>query len=250
MIIDFSSIPSQVIFGTFYMDIPPTFKMIALEESPAPGKGGKCPKPEGDNKQNKKKGTKGDKPWDLIKNEHPNTKLCMLTNKMWAINFANKQVDKHPWWNKKNRCCPWWFLQKPGSATAKTRRVTSRQMRSQWQNWPKWNHGSNYAARADRLGQSLVASNHLHNLQILKLWGSFLRYSTKPFPRKPKSLSMQTKLQELNQQYSPGEISWIKTNFSLAIPDRGNLDYPPLQSNRKSESLNQARSTIAPNLSI
>jgi hypothetical protein len=70
--------------------------MIAPEESPAPGKGGKQPKPEGDNKENKKKGTKGDKPWDLIKNKHPNTKLCMLMNKMWIINFANKQVDKHP----------------------------------------------------------------------------------------------------------------------------------------------------------
>jgi hypothetical protein len=36
----------------------------------------------------------------------------MLTNKTWAINFANEHLDKCPWWNKKTKCCPCWFLQK------------------------------------------------------------------------------------------------------------------------------------------
>jgi hypothetical protein len=54
-IIDFSSIVSQVMFGTFHMDLPSTFKIVAPEEFPAPGKGGKHPKPEGDNKQKTKR---------------------------------------------------------------------------------------------------------------------------------------------------------------------------------------------------
>ncbi len=51
------------------MGTPPIFKIVAPEESPAPGKGGKCPKPEEDYKQSKKKGQKGIKPHDLIKNK-------------------------------------------------------------------------------------------------------------------------------------------------------------------------------------
>jgi hypothetical protein len=93
------------------MDLLPILKIIAPEESPAPRKGGRHPKLEGDNKQNKKKGKQGDKPHDLIKNEHPHAKQFMLTNKIWAINFANKKVDIHPQWNGKSRCCPCWFLQ-------------------------------------------------------------------------------------------------------------------------------------------
>jgi hypothetical protein len=106
LIIDFSSTVSQVIFGTFHMDLPPTFKMIAPEESSAPGKGGKHPKLEGDNKQNKKKGKKDNTSHKLIKKEHPHTKQCMLMNKTWATNFANMHIDKPPQWNKKRRCCP------------------------------------------------------------------------------------------------------------------------------------------------
>jgi hypothetical protein len=109
-IINFSSIVSQVFFGTFHMDLPPTFKMIALKGT-IYHKGGKRPELEpGNDKWGKKKGKKGDNPWDLIKNKHPHAELCMLANETWAIIFANNNLDKCPKWGKKSGCCPCWFL--------------------------------------------------------------------------------------------------------------------------------------------
>ncbi len=92
------------------MDLHPSFKMIAPEETTSQ-KGGKHPEPEpGEDKQGKNKGKKGDNSRDIIKNKHPQAKLCMLVNKTWAINFANKNINNHPKWGKKSRCCPHWFL--------------------------------------------------------------------------------------------------------------------------------------------
>ena len=48
----------------------------------------------------------------MIKNKAPHPELCMLAGETWAINFANKNVDKRPKWNEKNNMCPRWFLQK------------------------------------------------------------------------------------------------------------------------------------------
>jgi hypothetical protein len=39
-IINFASLVNQVIFGSFHMDLPPTFKMKSQEEPPALGPGG------------------------------------------------------------------------------------------------------------------------------------------------------------------------------------------------------------------
>jgi hypothetical protein len=109
-IIDFSSIVSQVIFGTFHMDLPPFFKIIAPEETTSQ-KGGKCLELEqGKDKQGKKKGKKRVNFHNIIKNEYPHAELCMLANETWAISFTNKKVNKHPKWGKKSRCCPRWFL--------------------------------------------------------------------------------------------------------------------------------------------
>ncbi len=36
----------------------------------------------------------------------------MFTNETWVINFASKQVNKHPQWNNKCKCCPYWLLPK------------------------------------------------------------------------------------------------------------------------------------------
>jgi hypothetical protein len=59
----------------------------------------------------KEKG-KADKAQEPIKNKIPHTKICMVINKSWASNFANKHTDKHPKWNDKCNMCPRWFLQK------------------------------------------------------------------------------------------------------------------------------------------
>ena len=45
-------------------------------------------------------------------NNFPHSKICMLTIKLWALNFAGKQVDQHPQWNNRCKWCPCWFLQK------------------------------------------------------------------------------------------------------------------------------------------
>ncbi len=60
----------------------------------------------------KKKGKRNDEAHLLVKNDFPHSKICMLTNKSWALNFTSKQVDKRPQWNDRCKCCPCWFLQK------------------------------------------------------------------------------------------------------------------------------------------
>jgi hypothetical protein len=113
-IINFVHLVSQVLFGSFYISLLPTFKMKEPKATAATTANGK----KDDNnvsrtkEQGKQKKKKPDKSHDLVKNEAPHPKLCMLATKMWAINFASKIIDKWPKWNTKCRCCPRWFLQK------------------------------------------------------------------------------------------------------------------------------------------
>jgi hypothetical protein len=105
--IDFNPIVSQVLFGCFQINLPPTFKM--KEPATTPGatpssdpKGGKGYEEKG----GRKKPKKGDEDRTMIKNEAPHPELCMLPTETWVINFANKEIDKRPKFNDK------WFLNK------------------------------------------------------------------------------------------------------------------------------------------
>jgi hypothetical protein len=113
-IINFSHLVSQVLFGTFHITLPPTFKMKTPSKESATPTGTKkanSNNPGGGNKGKCKK-KKAYEVRDMIKNKAPHPELCMLAGETWAINFANKNVDKRPKWNEKNNMCPRWFLQK------------------------------------------------------------------------------------------------------------------------------------------
>jgi hypothetical protein len=112
-IINFSQLVSQVLFSSFRITLPPTFKMKEPKTTIAATSNGKKDSNHiegGDNRKCKKK--KPDKARDLIKNKVPHLDLYMLPNKTWATNFANKNIDKRPKWNDKCHACPRWFLQK------------------------------------------------------------------------------------------------------------------------------------------
>jgi hypothetical protein len=113
-LINFSALISNVLFSSFHMELPPTFAMKDPKPEPAAtGKGGgKRPDLEDDKREDGKKRKKEDKKRNLIKNESPHKEICMLANKTWAINFANKHVNKRPKWTNKCIMCPRWFLQK------------------------------------------------------------------------------------------------------------------------------------------
>ena len=114
--IDFSPIISQILYGCFNYNLPPTFKMkdpaaeaaAAAASAPANSdkKGGNSNEEEGRKKKKK------DENQTMVKNEAPHPELCMLATETWAINFASKHIDKRPKWNETSRCCPRWFLQK------------------------------------------------------------------------------------------------------------------------------------------
>ncbi len=110
--IHFSALISNVLLGSFHMELPSTFaKKDPTPKPAAMGKGGgKQSKPD-DNKEGGKKRKKEEEKRDLIKNESPHQEMCMLANKTWAINFANKHINKQPKWHDKCIMCPRWFLQ-------------------------------------------------------------------------------------------------------------------------------------------
>jgi hypothetical protein len=113
-LIDFSALISNVLLSSFHMELPPTFAMKDPTPEPAAtGKGGgRRPDLEDDKREDGKKRKKEDKKCNLIKNKSPHKKICMLTNKIWVINFTNKHFDKRPKWTDKCIMCPRWFLQK------------------------------------------------------------------------------------------------------------------------------------------
>ncbi len=59
-----------------------------------------------------RKKKKGNENCEMVQNKAPHPDLCMLTNKTWAINFANKNVSSCPKFNEKSMMCPRWLLQK------------------------------------------------------------------------------------------------------------------------------------------
>ncbi len=94
-IIDFSQLFSQVVFGSFHIVLPPTFTMKSPEAIAATRGKEDSSHIEGDNDRKREK-KKTEETRDLIKNNAPRPELCMLPNKMWPINFANKNIDKRP----------------------------------------------------------------------------------------------------------------------------------------------------------
>ena len=110
--IDFTPIISQILFGCFTYNLPPTFKIkdsAADAEATTPAASATSEKKDSDGGRKKKK---KDDNKTMVKNDAPHPELCMLATETWAINFANKHVDKRPTWNEHSRCCPRWFLQK------------------------------------------------------------------------------------------------------------------------------------------
>ena len=105
--IDFRPLISEVMFGNFHYNLPPTFKM----KDPAAGTTTTtaATKPTDKDKDKEGKGRKkkkGDEDRTMLKNDSPHPELCMLANETWAINFASKHIDK------RKGCCPRWFLNK------------------------------------------------------------------------------------------------------------------------------------------
>ena len=95
--IDFRPLISEVMFGNFHYNLPPTFKM----KDPAAGTTTTttATKPTDKDKDKDKEGKgrkkkKGDEDRTMLKNDSPHLELCMLANETWAINFASKHVDK------------------------------------------------------------------------------------------------------------------------------------------------------------
>jgi hypothetical protein len=113
-IINFSHLVSQVLFGSFHITLPRTFKMKSPSEGSATPTGKKkanSNNSRGDDKGKHKK-KKANEAHDMIKNKAPHPELCMLAGETWAINFANKNINTRPKRNKKTNMCPLWFLQK------------------------------------------------------------------------------------------------------------------------------------------
>jgi hypothetical protein len=97
-IINFAHQVSQVLFGSFHISLPPTFKMKKPEATAATTANGKkdSSNVSGTKEQVKQKKKKSDESHDLVKNKTPHPKLCMLATKTWAINFASKNINKRP----------------------------------------------------------------------------------------------------------------------------------------------------------
>ena len=114
-IIDFCSLISQVVLGSFHILLPPTFQMKNPNETKTgPPGGGDKRKGLDENKRgsDRKKGRENAKNHAVVKNLFPHGEICMLANKTWAGDFAGKCNDARPKWNEKCKCCPRWFLQK------------------------------------------------------------------------------------------------------------------------------------------
>ena len=112
-IIDFAHLVSQVLFGSFHITLPPTFKMKAPIDDSASNNDTKKHDGNDDGKGDKgKKKKKGDEAREMVQNKAPHPDLCMLSTETWAINFANKNVNSRPKFNDKSVMCPRWLLQK------------------------------------------------------------------------------------------------------------------------------------------
>jgi len=113
LIIDFRPLANQVIFGSFHMILPPTFSMKSPKATKTSGPEDTGKRRDADeDKHDKKRGKGNDDAHSLVKTESPHGEICMLANETWVANFAGKQLDQHPKWNDKCKCCPRWFLQK------------------------------------------------------------------------------------------------------------------------------------------
>ena len=112
-IIDYAHLVSQVLFGSFHITLPPTFKMKQPNsDSTSPTESKNNDNGNGGSGDGKRKKKKPDEARELIQNKAPHSELCMLTGETWGITFANKNVDSRPKWNDKVTMCPRWFLQK------------------------------------------------------------------------------------------------------------------------------------------
>jgi hypothetical protein len=115
-IINFYPLISEVLFGSFHINLPPTFKIKdpAADNTTATASatGKKDNSRTFGNKEGRNNKKKKSDDRSVIKNDSPHPKICMLTNEMWAINFASKHLDKCPKWNDTCHCCCRWFLQK------------------------------------------------------------------------------------------------------------------------------------------
>jgi hypothetical protein len=130
-IIDFAHLVSQVLFGSFHITLPPNFKMKNSIDDSASNNDTKKNDGHNDGKEGKgRKKKKGDKNCEMVQNKAPHPDLCMLTNKTWAINFANKNVSSHPKFNEKSMMCPRWLVQKYCFNNASTRTATSKRTKS------------------------------------------------------------------------------------------------------------------------
>jgi hypothetical protein len=114
LIINFRPQVNDVNFGSFHMDLPPTFSMKSPNNTTVAGPGGQGKRREPNNRKRngKKKGKGNDEAHLLANNNFPHSEIRMLTNKSWALNFAGKQVNKCPQWNDRHKCSPRWFLKK------------------------------------------------------------------------------------------------------------------------------------------
>ncbi len=136
-IINFSHLVSQVLFGSFHITLPPILKMKAPTEESAQSTGGvkrDGAARNGDKGRRKKKKNGEEREKAMMKNKAPHSKLGMLTSKTWAINFASKNIDSRPKCERKVHnvppmAHPQVLLQR--SATASTRKATSKRMKSQ-----------------------------------------------------------------------------------------------------------------------
>jgi hypothetical protein len=113
-IIDFRSLISQVILGSFHMSLPPTFQMKNPNENKTGPGGGDKRRGLNEDKRggDRKKGRGNDEKRAVVKNLFPHSEICMLVNETWAGDFAGKCNDARPIWNERCKCCPRWFLQK------------------------------------------------------------------------------------------------------------------------------------------
>ena len=112
-IINFAHLVCQVLFGSFHITLPPTFKMKAPINNSASNNDMKKNDGHDDGKEGKgRKKKKGNKNREMVQNKAPHPDLCMLTNETWAINFANKNISSRPKFNDKSIMCPRWLLQK------------------------------------------------------------------------------------------------------------------------------------------
>jgi hypothetical protein len=113
--INFMPVVSQLLFGSFHINLLPTFQMKdpAIAVAAATAKTSASDRKDSSGKEEgKRKKKKKNKDRAMVKNEAPHPELCMLSTETWVINFASKHANKQLEWNKTCHCCPRWILQK------------------------------------------------------------------------------------------------------------------------------------------